>query len=90
MTCRTRAARLVAWGPRALLQLVGTGLIVLGLRVVSIPDALILTRLTQEQIDAERNSPTMAGIVKEHPRAFAWGVRLLLAGLALAVVVALR
>lgn len=66
----------------------GTALIVWGLKVVSNSRALIFENRTQEEIDADKNRLTAAGIMREHEWAVTWGVWLLLSGLTLAVVVA--
>jgi hypothetical protein len=75
---------ILRWLPvvSAVLQLVGTALILWGLQVTT-NDAIVTF------FGGDRKPLPAAGIVHENPRAFAWGVRLLLAGLALAVVVTL-
>lgn len=63
----------------ALLQLIGTALVAWGLKVVSNPDVVTFY--------PEHGKPLPhAGIVREHPWAVTWGVRLLLLGLTLQVV----
>jgi hypothetical protein len=85
---------LLRWLPvvSAGLQLVGSGLIVWGLKVVSMPRGLTLVRdPTPEEIAANKKPPATtaaAGIVREHGWAVTLGVVLLLIGLALAVVMA--
>ncbi len=63
----------------AVLQLIGTWLIVWGLKLTS--DMGISDEVGGRVIH-------YAGIVREHPRALTWGIRLLLLGLALQVVAA--
>jgi hypothetical protein len=72
---------LIRWLPllAALLQLIGTALIVWGLKVTSDTGA--------EYYDGTKVTP-YAGIVREHPWAITSGVWLLLLGLAIQVVVA--
>ena len=72
---------LLRWLPflAALLQLIGTALIVWGLKVTSNTGA--------EYHDGARVIPH-AGIVREHQWAITWGVRLLLLGLTIQVVAA--
>jgi hypothetical protein len=72
------------WLPMAsaVFQLIGTALIVWGLKVTT--DTGVSRLLFGSSADDPLPS---AGIVREHPWAVTWGVRLLHAGLALAVVV---
>ena len=76
-------ARALHWLPvvSALCQLVGTALVVWGLKITSNPDPVTFKRGFGTPLPS-------AGIVREHQQALTWGVWLLLAGLALQVVVA--
>ena len=84
--CGVLRAVFVRWLPMAsaVFQLIGTALIVWGLKVTSNPVALTLVR---DRRPGEAEPPRAAGIVREHEWAVSTGVWLLLAGLALAVVV---
>ncbi len=64
----------------AVFQFVGTALIVWGLRIKRSEQG--------SEVHSDGAEFPLAVVWKEHPRAFAWGVRLLLAGLALQVVAA--
>jgi len=75
MTTALRWLPLVA----AALQLVGTALLVWGLKVGSNPSTITF-------YNEEGQAFPAAGIMREHEWAITWGVRLLLLGLALAVV----
>ncbi len=73
--------RVVAVGA-AVLQLIGTFLIVWGLKITTDMGAWHYPGYGEKEIP-------YAGVVQEHPRALKWGIRLLLLGLALQVVAAL-
>jgi hypothetical protein len=68
----------------AVCQLVGTALIVWGLKVTTDTGTSFLL------LEDSKAPLPHAGIVREHPRALRWGIRLLLFGLVLQVVAAVR
>jgi len=84
-------AHALRWLPlvSALCQLVGTALIVWGLKVVSNPTALVFLR-DRTPGEPETEPPQPASIAREHPWAFTWGAGLLLLGLTLQVAAAFR
>lgn len=75
----------VAW----LCQLLGSVLLLWGLKVVPVSNPFTL--FVREPLpEGVRKRPVPAGIIREHPWAVTWGAVLFLAGLALAVALAIH
>lgn len=75
----------VSW----LCQLLGSVLLLWGLKVVPVSNPFILF-VREPRPEGVGKRPVLAGITREHPWAVTWGAVLFLAGLALAVALAIH